>query len=237
MLGVVLHHERRKLRFGHFVEAVEVLDEAGFVEPLADAAGLVRLGGLSVGLARAVGEGGHGVDLVSFATLVPSLTLEATSTPLRLLNDRKYRWGGTLRIWRRWVRREGYRGWRRERRVGMYLDTRCETRARNVTKSTLRRDGSSRLATFKKVSKQSGGGGKGDDVSAACRRALQGRIGREVWVGDRAPVTTRVCSPTTRTRGLRHSRASLVHRLPPGSVLSAFGKSTSLEKPIFAKSV
>ena len=49
------------------------------------------------------------------------------------MNDRKYRWGGTLRIWRRWVRRRGYRGWRRERWFGMYLDTRTR-RARGTSR-------------------------------------------------------------------------------------------------------
>ena len=117
------------------------------------------------------------------------------------------------------------------------ISTRDARRARGTSRrarsvGTGRRD--SRRS--KRTNSRAEVGEKGDDVSAACGRALQGRIGREVWVGDRAPVTTRVCSPTTRTRGLRPSRASLVHRLR-GSVLSAFGKSTSLEKPIFAKSV
>ena len=117
------------------------------------------------------------------------------------------------------------------------ISTRDARRARGTSRrarsvGTGRRD--SRRS--KRTNSRAEVGEKGDDVSAACGRALQGRIGREVWVGDRAPVTTRVCSPTTRTRGLRHSRASLVHRLPPGSVLSVW-KVNVVEKPIFANSV
>ena len=90
VLGVVLHHERRELRLCHLVEPVEVLDQSGLVEPLADSAGL-RVGGLSVGLARAVGERWHDDNFL------PPVSVPLAKVPLAmllLLNDREYRWGG-----------------------------------------------------------------------------------------------------------------------------------------------
>ena len=87
VLGVVLHHERRELRLCHLVEPVEVLDQSGLVEPLADSAGL-RVGGLSVGLARAVGERWHDDNFL------PPVSVPLAKVPLAkllLLNDRECR--------------------------------------------------------------------------------------------------------------------------------------------------
>ena len=214
VLGVVLHHERRELRLCHLVEPVEVLDQSGLVEPLADSAGL-RVGGLSVGLARAVGERWHDDNFL------PPVSVPLAKVPLAtllLLNDREgVSLGGTLRIWRTGRANRDYRGRRRERRDGIGINARRGSRVGKRTRDPLRARGPVVAARdVQKKERKRGGKKRLVDVSSAATRngrVASGDVGRDGIAHRSRPADSiaRALSPTTTTRGLRPSRAPSCH--------------------------